>query len=78
MVKNMRQIVNLNEGWMFSKVNSAWEMVDFPHTWNGYDGQDGGDDYFRGTCMYSKPIRRALLPKADSLTKICKKLKIIR
>ena len=61
----MRQIVNLNESWMFSKVNSAWEMVDFPHTWNGYDGQDGGDDYFRGTCMYSKPVRRALLPKAD-------------
>lgn len=61
----MRQIVSLNEGWMFSKVNSAWEMVDFPHTWNGYDGQDGGDDYFRGTCMYSKPVRRALLPKAD-------------
>lgn len=61
----MRQIVSLNEGWMFSKVNSAWEIVDFPHTWNGYDGQDGGDDYFRGTCMYSKPVRRALLPKAD-------------
>ena len=61
----MRQIVNLNEGWMFSKVNSAWEMVDFPHTWNGFDGQDGGDDYFRGTCMYSKPVRRTLLPKAD-------------
>jgi len=61
----MRQIVNINEGWMFSKVNSAWEMVDFPHTWNGYDGQDGGDDYFRGTCMYSKPVRKMLLPKAD-------------
>lgn len=61
----MRQIVNLNESWMFSKVNSAWEMVDFPHTWNGFDGQDGGDDYFRGICMYSKPVRRALLPKAD-------------
>ena len=61
----MRQIVNINEGWMFSKVNSAWEMIDFPHTWNGYDGQDGGDDYFRGTCMYSKPVRRMLLPKAD-------------
>lgn len=61
----MRQIVNINESWMFSKVNSAWEMVDFPHTWNGYDGQDGGDDYFRGTCMYSKPIRKSLLPKAD-------------
>ena len=61
----MRQIVNINEGWMFSKINSAWEMVDFPHTWNGYDGQDGGDDYFRGICMYSKPVRKSLLPKAD-------------
>ena len=61
----MRQIVNINEDWMFSKVNSAWEMVDFPHTWNGYDGQDGGDNYFRGTCMYSKPVRRMFLPKAD-------------
>ena len=61
----MRQVVNINESWMFSKVNSAWEMVDFPHTWNGFDGQDGGDDYFRGTCMYSKPVRKMLLPKAD-------------
>ena len=61
----MRQIVNINEGWMFTRSNSGFGMVDIPHTWNGIDGQDGGDDYYRGICMYSKPVRRSLLPKAD-------------
>ncbi len=61
----MRQIVNINEGWMFTRSNSGFGMVDIPHTWNGIDGQDGGDDYYRGIGMYSKPVRRGLLPKAD-------------
>lgn len=61
----MRQVVNINEGWMFTRANSGFGMVDIPHTWNGIDGQDGGDDYYRGVCMYSKPVRRSLLPKAD-------------
>ena len=26
--------------------------VDLPHTWNNIDGQDGGNDYWRGTCIY--------------------------
>ena len=25
-----------------------------PHTWNAADGTDGGNDYFRGTCTYTK------------------------
>ena len=25
-----------------------------PHTWNATDGQDGGNDYYRGTCIYEK------------------------
>ena len=29
-------------------------MVDMPHTWNAKDGQDGGNDYWRGTCTYKK------------------------
>ena len=29
-------------------------QVDVPHTWNNLDGQDGGNDYYRGTCRYSK------------------------
>ena len=26
--------------------------MDLPHTWNARDGQDGGNDYWRGTCIY--------------------------
>ena len=29
-------------------------IVDLPHTWNGTDGQDGGDDYKRCPCTYTK------------------------
>ncbi|MCI8712186.1 MAG: glycoside hydrolase family 2 protein [Ruminococcus sp.] len=34
----------------------AWEDVSLPHTWNGKDGQDGGEDYYRGTCLYVKTL----------------------
>jgi len=30
------------------------ERVNIPHTWNNLDGQDGGNDYWRGTCVYEK------------------------
>ena len=60
----MRQIYNINDGWLFAVSNGGWEMVDLPHTWNGFDGQDGGDDYYRGVASYSKPVRKFLLPKA--------------
>ena len=30
------------------------ETVTLPHTWNAIDGQDGGNDYWRGTCTYEK------------------------
>lgn len=33
-----------------------WEKVDLPHTWNGKDGQDGGNDYYRGKCFYAKEL----------------------
>ena len=26
--------------------------ISLPHTWNAVDGQDGGNDYHRGTCWY--------------------------
>ena len=32
-----------------------------PHTWNGIDGQDGGNDYHRGTGYYAKSIPASLL-----------------
>ena len=69
----MRQIVNLREGWLFSKNNSTlpealptdWQSVTLPHTWNAEDGFDGGNDYFRGTCLYAKLLRRSELPEAE-------------
>ena len=69
----MRTIVSLNPNWSFLKdtkevpaqLNPDWEVVSLPHTWNAIDGQDGGNDYFRGTCCYAKTITKADLPEAD-------------
>lgn len=54
--------INWNRGWQFAKPGEPWAEVDLPHTWNGHDGQDGGDDYFRGSCQYRKTLRRDALP----------------
>ncbi len=50
----MRKIKNMNQNWVFKNANRPPEKVDVPHTWNALDGQDGGDDYFRGTMVYEK------------------------
>lgn len=36
----------------FQKPGQPFETVALPHTWNALDGQDGGNDYFRGECTY--------------------------
>ncbi len=66
----MRNIVNLNQGWLFVKDTTdialrEGEQVNLPHSWNAVDGQDGGNDYFRGSCLYVKTLSRAELPEAD-------------
>ena len=67
----MRKILNLNDGWLFSKgvegVAHAENAVavSLPHTWNATDGQDGGNDYYRGSCLYTKKISKSELPSAD-------------
>ena len=69
----MRQIVNLNRKWAFSKeatqvpteLPKLWNWVNLPHSWNAIDGQDGGSDYHLGTCYYAKEIEKLDLPKAD-------------
>ena len=33
---------------------SGWTSLDLPHTWNNLDGQDGGNDYYRGVGWYRK------------------------
>ena len=45
----MSKTILLNQNWIFSKEGHD-EPVTLPHTWNAIDGQDGGDDYKRGTC----------------------------
>lgn len=54
----MRTIYNFNEGWSFTKPGETPVGVTLPHTWNAKDGQDGGNDYFRGTCNYEKTFKR--------------------
>jgi len=51
---------NWNDSWLFTKdktLNRAdWDAVTLPHSWNAEDGQDGGNDYYRGTCYYTKTL----------------------
>ena len=69
----MRQVLNLNTKWAFSKEAAAvpaampekWYWVNLPHTWNAIDGQDGGGDYYRGTCYYAKTIDKIDLPESE-------------
>src|SRR5579864_4603739 len=32
--------------------DSAWSIISLPHTWNNLDGQDGGNNYYRGIGWY--------------------------
>ena len=66
----MRNILNINKDWLFVKNTtdiSAREGIklDLPHTWNAEDGFDGGNDYFRGSCLYIKTLLKSELPAAD-------------
>ena len=65
----MRTICSMNPNWIFTKKVPtnlaqlpAGEKVNLPHCWNATDGQDGGNDYHRGTCYYSKRFLQSQLP----------------
>ena len=47
------QISLLASRWEFTGPDGNTVSVSLPHTWNSKDGQDGGNDYWRGTCTYS-------------------------
>src|ERR1039457_3446918 len=60
-----RQDIDLDSGWRFVRQDvtgaqtngfddSAWTALNLPHTWNNLDGQDGGDDYYRGIGWYRR------------------------
>ena len=48
----MRSTTKLMENWQFTGPDGKTAAVTLPHTWNNIDGQDGGNDYWRGTCTY--------------------------
>src|SRR6266536_163251 len=61
----VRQRVDLNASWRFNKGDvsgaqsptfndSGWAPVTVPHTWNAQDGQDGGNNYYRGIGWYRR------------------------
>ena len=54
----MRQVIVFNKNWTFTKPGNAPIPVRLPHTWNAQDGQDGGNDYWRGTAVYEKEFFR--------------------
>ena len=69
----MRTVLNFNAKWAFTKqahavpeqIHTDWDWVNLPHTWNAIDGQDGGNDYYRGTCYYAKSLDKLDLPEAE-------------
>lgn len=71
----MRKILSLNQGWKFYKTkptNSTGEPVALPHTWNAADGQDGGNDYHRGTCWYVQNLSHVKLEDSERAWLQCK------
>jgi beta-galactosidase len=71
----MRKTVLINEDWKFVKENvgvekvfaEPGEKVNIPHTWNAMDGQDGGNDYYRGTCWYGKTFKKPIFNSGDQV-----------
>ena len=65
----MSKTILLNQSdWHFTKENPGiptaimGEAIALPHTWNAVDGQDGGNDYYRGTCWYTLALEKPAIP----------------
>ena len=69
----MRQVLDFCANWFFCREDAgaagalAGEAVTLPHTWNAQDGQDGGNDYYRGTCWYAKKFSRSEVPAGERI-----------
>ncbi len=71
----MRNTILINKDWKFVKENvgakavflAPGEKVNIPHTWNAIDGQDGGNDYYRGTCWYGKTFKKPKINSGDQV-----------
>ena len=54
----MRKVIKLMTGWNFTDQKGNKAPVELPHTWNAKDGQDGGNDYYRGTLVYDNHFEK--------------------
>lgn len=54
----VRKSEKLMTGWLFTSPDGNTKPVELPHTWNGKDGQDGGNDYMRDQCIYQKTFAK--------------------
>jgi beta-galactosidase len=57
----LRRIL-INDNWKFAKPGDEPAAVRLPHTWNALDGQDGGNDYWRGEGRYVRSISADFTP----------------
>ena len=68
----------INREWLFTKEHNVLfasediqaelaEIINIPHTWNAFDGQDGGNDYYRGICWYQKRLDLPEIAEREAL-----------
>jgi beta-galactosidase len=66
-VQSPRIAIDLDPNWKFLRDDangadlpnfddSSWQSVNLPHTWNNLDGEDGGNDYYRGPAWYRRHL----------------------
>lgn len=71
----MRKVMELKDNWMFVKeaenaedaASKKGTAISLPHTWNAVDGQDGGNDYHRGTCWYVTKFQKPELEAGSQI-----------
>lgn len=75
----MRNRIKCMDNWKFMKedigvgaaggLNDAaiGETVNLSHTWNAADGQDGGNDFYRGKCWYAKRLPKVEMAEDEEL-----------
>lgn len=61
----MRQVILFNNDWLFEMPGENPIKVNVPHTWNGFDGQDGGNNYKRCKCSYTKTFKSINLKEGE-------------
>jgi beta-galactosidase len=75
-----RQTISLSSDWRFNAAegtddwarpghdDSGWEQISVPHTWNNFDGQDGGSDHRRGHGWHRTDFRLPAEGKGATVT----------